>query len=66
MTSIPVVTPRRYRIFSARFLGELLTKSWIDSVIPAAVLLVMVIIISILIPGFFFPRKPVRSKSTIV
>ena len=53
MTSIPVVTPRRYRIFSARFLGELLTKSWIDSVIPAAVLLVMVIIISILIPGFF-------------
>lgn len=42
----------RYRLIPDRLLGELLTKSWIDNVIPALALAVTVIIMTILIPGY--------------
>ncbi len=43
----------RYRIFSDRLVGEILSKSWIDNAIPALVLVAVVTAIVILIPDFF-------------
>lgn len=42
----------RYRLIPDRMLGELLTKSWIDNVIPALALVAALVIMSILIPGY--------------
>jgi ribose transport system permease protein len=53
--SISYKAPLRYRLFSARAVGELLTKSWIDAVIPFAVLVVLVIVELIALPGFLSP-----------
>jgi ribose transport system permease protein len=41
------------RISPDRMLGELLTKSWIDSVIPLLVLLAVAAVFAIMVPGFF-------------
>ena len=46
------VTRLRYRVFSDRMVGELLSKSWIDSAIPASVLLIVVVAASLIIPDF--------------
>ncbi len=42
----------RYRYLPDRVFGELLTKSWIDNVIPALVLLAAFVIVVALIPGY--------------
>ncbi|MEC9265672.1 MAG: SMP-30/gluconolactonase/LRE family protein [Pseudomonadota bacterium] len=42
----------RYRLVPDRLFGELLTKSWIDNVIPALVLAVTVLVMTALIPGY--------------
>jgi len=46
------ITRLRYRMLSDRMVGELLSKSWIDSAIPATVLLVAVVAASLVIPDF--------------
>lgn len=46
------VLPWRYRLIPDRLFGELLTKSWIDNVIPALALVAAIVIMTILIPGY--------------
>lgn len=45
------LTQLRYRYFSGRLAGEILSKSWIDSTIPVIALLATVAVMSFLIPG---------------
>jgi ribose transport system permease protein len=45
------LTQLRYRYFSGRLVGEILSKSWIDSAIPVVALLVTTVIMTLLIPG---------------
>ena len=42
----------RYRLVPDRLFGELLTKSWIDNVIPVLALVAALVIMTILIPGY--------------
>lgn len=42
----------RYRLVPDRLLGELLTKSWIDNVIPVLALVAALVIMTNLIPGY--------------
>jgi ribose transport system permease protein len=42
----------RYRFFPDRLFGELLTKSWIDNVIPALALVAAILVMVALIPGY--------------
>lgn len=53
MTNSNALTRLRYRYFSGRLVGEILSKSWIDSAIPVAALLVVTILMASLIPGLF-------------
>lgn len=53
MTSSNALTRLRYRYFSGRLVGEILSKSWIDSAIPVAALLAVAIIMASVIPGLF-------------
>ncbi|HEV7247411.1 MAG TPA: SMP-30/gluconolactonase/LRE family protein [Shinella sp.] len=53
MTNSNALTRLRYRYFSGRLVGEVLSKSWIDSAIPVAALLVVTIIMASIIPGLF-------------
>jgi ribose transport system permease protein len=43
----------RYRFVPDRVVGELLSKSWIDNAIPALALVLIVVAMQVLIPGFF-------------
>ncbi len=52
MAAGDTITRLRYRVLSDRMVGELLSKSWIDSAIPAAVLLATVIAATLFIPDF--------------
>ena len=52
MAADDTITRLRYQLFSGRMAGELLSKSWIDSAIPAAVLLIAIIVASLAIPDF--------------
>ncbi|MCD1633322.1 SMP-30/gluconolactonase/LRE family protein [Martelella mediterranea] len=52
MVNSKALTRLRYRFFSGRLVGEVLSKSWIDSAIPVAALLVVVAIMALAIPGF--------------
>ncbi|MBN9552143.1 MAG: ABC transporter permease, partial [Alphaproteobacteria bacterium] len=45
------LTKLRYRYFSGRLVGEILSKSWIDSAIPVVALVVTTAIMTVLIPG---------------
>lgn len=47
------LTRLRYRYLSGRLVGEVLSKSWIDSAIPVAALVVTVAVMTFLIPGLF-------------
>lgn len=47
--------PLRYRLFSARAVGELLTKNWVDAIIPLVVLVVLVGVLLLALPGFLSP-----------
>lgn len=51
MADSNALTRLRYKYFSGRLVGELLTKSWIDSAIPVIALAVTVIIMASIIPG---------------
>jgi ribose transport system permease protein len=51
MANSNALTRLRYKYFSGRLVGELLTKSWIDSAIPVIALAVTVIILASIIPG---------------
>jgi ribose transport system permease protein len=42
----------RYRLSPVRQFGELLTKSWIDSAIPALALVAVVLVMTALVPGY--------------
>jgi ribose transport system permease protein len=53
MTHSNALTRLRYRYFSGRLVGEVLSKSWIDSAIPVAALLAVTIIMASVIPGLF-------------
>ena len=57
--------PLRYRLFSARAVGELLTKSWIDSIIPVLLLVSVIIAVSLALPGFFSPRALADQSSQL-
>ncbi|RBP18197.1 monosaccharide ABC transporter membrane protein (CUT2 family) [Roseiarcus fermentans] len=43
----------RYRLVPDRIVGEILSKSWIDSAIPALALVLVVVSMQIAIPGYF-------------
>ena len=47
------LTRLRYRYLSGRLVGEVLSKSWIDSAIPVAALVVTIAVMTFLIPGLF-------------
>lgn len=51
MTIRTALTDFRYKHFSGRLVGEVLSKSWIDSAIPVIALVVTTIIMASLIPG---------------
>ncbi|WP_412065829.1 ABC transporter permease [Rhizobium sp. SYY.PMSO] len=51
MAQSKTLTQLRYRYFSGRLVGEILSKNWIDSAIPVAALLVVTIIMASVIPG---------------
>lgn len=53
MASSEALTRFRYRYLSGRLVGEILSKSWIDSAIPVAVLAVVLVAMSVLVPGIF-------------
>lgn len=42
----------RYRLSPVRQFGEILTKSWIDSAIPALALVAVVLVMTVLVPGY--------------
>lgn len=42
----------RYKLFSDRLVGEVLSKSWIDNAIPAIVLVATILIMTAIIPNF--------------
>jgi ribose transport system permease protein len=51
MANSNALTRLRYRYFSGRLVGEILSQSWIDSAIPVIALVVTTVIMAILIPG---------------
>lgn len=51
MADSNTLTQLRYRYFSGRLAGEILSKSWIDSTIPAIALVATVAVMSFVIPG---------------
>lgn len=53
MANSDALTRLRYRYFSGRLVGEILSKSWIDSAIPVAALVVVLAVMVWLIPGIF-------------
>ncbi|WP_102957681.1 ABC transporter permease [Mangrovicella endophytica] len=53
MASSDTLTRLRYRYLSGRLVGEILSKSWIDSAIPVAALLAVLVALAALIPGVF-------------
>src|SRR5690554_3356999 len=53
MANSDALTRLRYRYFSGRLVGEILSKSWIDSAIPVAVLVAVLLAMAFLVPGMF-------------
>jgi len=51
MADSNALTRLRYRYLSGRLVGEILTKSWIDSAIPVIALVVTLVILTSIIPG---------------
>lgn len=51
MADSNALTRLRYRYLSGRLVGEILTKSWIDSAIPVIALVVTLVIMTSIIPG---------------
>ncbi|MDQ0470529.1 ABC transporter permease [Labrys wisconsinensis] len=55
MAESNALTRWRYRYLSGRLVGEILSKSWIDSAIPVVALLVTAAVMAFLIPGLLKP-----------
>jgi ribose transport system permease protein len=53
MAGSSTLTRLRYRYLSGRLVGEILSKSWIDSAIPVVALVVTAAVMAALIPGVF-------------
>ncbi|RWP91845.1 MAG: ABC transporter permease [Mesorhizobium sp.] len=53
MATSDALSRLRYRLLPDRLFGELLTKSWIDNVIPALALVVTILVMTWIIPGYF-------------
>jgi len=53
MASVSTLTRLRHRYLSGRLVGEVLSKSWIDSAIPVVALLATAAVMAVLIPGVF-------------
>jgi ribose transport system permease protein len=53
MANSDALTRFRYRYFSGRLVGEILSKSWIDSAIPVAALVAVLLAMAFLVPGIF-------------
>ena len=53
MAASDTLTRLRYRYLPEHLLGELLTKRWIDNVVPFFALIVAIIVFGTLIPDFF-------------
>lgn len=51
MADSNALTRLRYRYFSGRLVGEILSKSWIDSAIPVVALIATTVIMASIIPG---------------
>lgn len=51
------LTRWRYRIWPDHLLGEVLAKRWMETAIPVAVLLLVVLVLSQLLPNFFSPTS---------
>lgn len=47
----------RYRWIPTHIVGELLSKPWIDNVVPAAILVLIVLIFGSIVPNFFLPAN---------
>ena len=47
MANSDVLTRLRYKYFSGRLIGEILSKSWIDSAIPVAALAVVLVLVAL-------------------
>jgi ribose transport system permease protein len=47
----------RHRWIPTHIIGELLSKSWIDNIVPAAILALIVIIFGSIVPNFFLPAN---------
>ncbi|MER8830921.1 SMP-30/gluconolactonase/LRE family protein [Mesorhizobium sp. M0938] len=52
MATSDALSRLRYRLLPDRLFGELLTKSWIDNVIPALALVVTILVMIWIIPGY--------------
>ncbi len=47
----------RHRWIPTHIFGELLSKSWIDNIVPAAILVLIVVIFGSIVPNFFLPAN---------
>lgn len=52
MATSDALSRLRYRLLPDRLFGELLTKSWIDNVIPALALVVTILVMTWIVPGY--------------
>jgi ribose transport system permease protein len=52
MTTSDALVRLRYRLIPDRLFGELLTKSWIDNVIPALALVATIVVMAWIVPGY--------------
>jgi len=51
------LTRFRYKWIPTHLVGELLSKSWIDNIVPAAILVLIVVVFGSIVPNFFLPAN---------
>ncbi|WP_454746692.1 ABC transporter permease [Ciceribacter selenitireducens] len=47
----------RHRWIPTHVVGELMSKSWIDNIVPAAILILIVVVFGSIVPNFFLPAN---------
>lgn len=47
----------RYKWIPTHIFGELLSKSWIDNIVPAAILVLILVVFGNIVPNFFLPAN---------
>ena len=47
----------RHKWIPTHIVGELLSKSWIDNIVPAAILVLIIVIFGSIVPNFFLPAN---------